>query len=410
MKGDSTAKALAGIRVMEFAVFAAGPLVGKHLAEHGAEVIRVESRQSLDGFRVHYPPFKDNRPGIERGGSYALFNDQVLNVTLDLKNPKAVLLAHQLISRSDIVIENFAQGVMPRLGLGYNTLREIKPDIIVLSSCNQGQSGRRAAQRGFGSQLTSMSGFTHLTGYGKGQPPMLLFGPYVDFVAVGFGLIAVLAALDYRRRTGKGQHIDLSQYESGIQFIAPVLLDAQVNRRIHHPHGNRDPHAVPHGAYRCKGEDQWCVIAVFNDEEWHAFCRASEHPALEADSRFATHDARKAHEDELDRLIAEWTCHLAAGDIMKRLQAAGVRAGIVQSVEDLFSCPQLVHRQQWRKLDHPEFGSYEYEAPPFILSETPADLSRRSPLLGEHNDYVFGEVAGLSRDEIQKLKEEGVIA
>ena len=141
-----------------------------------------------------------------------------------------------------------------------------------------------------------------------------------------------------------------------------------------------------------------------------AFCRASDHPALAADSRFATHDARKAHEDELDRLIAEWTGHLAAGDIMKRLQAAGVRAGIVQSVEDLFSCPQLVHRRQWRKLDHPEFGSYEYEAPPFILSETPADLSRRSPLLGEHNDYVFGEVAGLSRDEIQKLKEEGVIA
>jgi len=410
LRGESTAKALAGLRVVEFAVFAAGPLVGKHLAEHGAEVIRVESRQSLDGFRVHYPPFKDNRPGIERGGSYALFNDQVLNVTLDLKNPKAVVLARQLISKSEIVIENFAQGVMSRLGLEYNTLREIKPDIIVLSSCNQGQTGRRAAQRGFGSQLTSMSGFTHLTGYGKDQPPMLLFGPYVDFVAVGFGLIAVLAALDFRRRTGKGQHIDLSQYESGIQFITPVLLDAQANGRVHHPQGNRDPHAVPHGVYRSKGEDQWCVIAVFNDEEWHAFCRASEHHGWAADARFATHDARKVHEEVLDRLIDEWTCHLPARDIMERLQSAGVRAGIVQSVADLFSCPQLVHRQQWRKLDHPEFGSYEYEAPPFILSETPADLSRRSPLLGEHNDYVFGEVAGLSRDEIQKLKEEGVIA
>jgi crotonobetainyl-CoA:carnitine CoA-transferase CaiB-like acyl-CoA transferase len=394
---------------VEFAVFAAGPLVGKHLGEHGAEVIRVESRQSLDGFRVHYPPFKDNRPGIERGGSYALFNDQVLNVTLDLKNPKAVLLARQLVSRSDIVIENFAQGVMSRLGLGYNALCEVKPDIVVLSSCNQGQTGRRAAQRGFGSQLTSMSGFTHLTGYGRGQPPMLLFGPYVDFVAVGFGLIAVLAALDYRRRTGKGQHIDLSQYESGIQFITPMLLDAQLNGRVHHPQGNRDAHAVPHGAYRCQGEDQWCVIAVFNDEEWHAFCRASGHSVWAADSRFATHDARKVHEDELDRLIGEWSCHLPAGDIMNRLQSAGVRAGIVQSVEDLFSCPQLAHREQWRSLDHPEFGSFEYEAPPFILSETPADLSRRSPLLGEHNDYVFGEVAGLSRDEIQKLKQEGVI-
>jgi len=406
----SIPKALGGLRVVEFAVFAAGPLVGKHLAEHGAEVIRVESGQSLDGFRVHYPPFKDNRPGIERGGSYALFNDQVLNVTLDLKHRKAVELAEQLISKSDIVIENFACGVMSRLGLGYNAIRQIKPDIIVLSSCNQGQTGRRAAQRGFGSQLTSMSGFTHLTGYGKDQPPMLLFGPYVDFVAVGFGLIAVLAALDFRRRTGQGQHIDLSQYESGIQFITPVLLDAQVNRRVHHPQGNRDPHAAPHGAYPCKGEDQWCVIAIFSDAEWLAFCRASEHPAWASDSRFATHEARKAHEDEIDRLVGEWTSGFAARDIMERLQSAGVRAGAVQSVADLFSCPQLLHRQQWRRLDHPEFGSYEYEAPPFILPETPADLSRRSPLLGEHNDYVFGEITGLSRDEIQKLKEEGVIA
>src|SRR5204862_3668757 len=187
------------------------------------------------GFRVHYPPFKDNKPGLERGGSYALFNDQVLNVTLDLKQPKAVSLAKELVSNSDIVIENVAAGVMDRLGLGYSELRRVKSDLIVLSSCNQGQTGRRATQRGFGSQLTSMSGFTYLTGYGPGEPPMLLYGPYVDFVAVGFGLIAILAALDYRRRTGSGQHIDLSQYEAGIQFITPAVLDAQVKGRVHEP-------------------------------------------------------------------------------------------------------------------------------------------------------------------------------
>lgn len=410
MSGDSRTGALAGLRVVEFAVFAAGPLVGKHLAEHGAEVIRVESVQSLDGFRVHYPPFKDNQAGIERGGSYALFNDQVLNATLDLKKPKAVELARRLVSSCDVVIENFAQGVMGRLGLAYSNLRETKPDIIMLSSCNQGQTGRRAAQRGFGSQLTSMSGFTQLTGYCKDQPPMLLYGPYVDFVAVGFGFVSVLAALDYRRRTGKGQHIDLSQYESGIQFITPALLDAQVNDRVHGPEGNRDPQAAPHGVYPCRGEDQWCAIAVFNDDEWLAFCRASEHPVWATDSRFAGHADRKNHECELDRLIAEWTCRLDARAVMERLQSAGVRAGVVLSVADLFSCPQLAHRQQWRKLDHPELGSYEYEAPPFILSETPAELHRPSPLLGEHNDYVFGEVVGLSREEIQQLKEEGVIA
>ena len=155
--------ALEGLRVVEFAVFAAGPLVGKHLGEHGAEVIRVESQASPDGFRMHYPPFKDNKPGLERGGSYALFIDQVLNVTLDLKQPKAVSLAKELVSKSDIVIENFAAGVMDRLGLGYSDLKAVKPGLIMLSSCNQGQTGRRASQRGFGSQLTSMSGFTHLT-------------------------------------------------------------------------------------------------------------------------------------------------------------------------------------------------------------------------------------------------------
>lgn len=410
MSGQTPKSALAGVRVVEFAVFAAGPVVGKHLGEHGAEVIRVESLQSPDGFRVHYPPFKDDRPGLERGGSYALFNDQKLSVTLDLKKPKAVSLAKQLVSKTDIVIENFAQGVINRLGLGYSALREVKQDIIMLSSCNQGQTGRRATQRGFGSQLTSMGGFTHLTGYGEDEPPMLLYGPYIDFVAVGFGFVAVLAALDYRRRTGKGQHIDLSQCESGIQFVTPVLLDAQLNGRVHWPQGNRDPRAAPHGAYPCKGEDRWCVIAVFNDEEWGAFCRAAERPDWAADSRFSTHARRKAHEDELDRAIAGWSRHFDAHDLMQRLQSAGVRAGVVQNVADLFSCRQLVHRKQWRKLDHSEFGSYEYEAPPFILSETPAELRRPSPCLGEHNGYVFGEVLGLSGGEIQILKDHGVIA
>ena len=402
--------ALAGVRVVEFAVFAAGPVVGKHLGEHGAEVIRVESHAQLDGFRVHYPPFKDDRPGLERGGCYALFNDQVLGVTLNLKQPKAVALAKELVSRSDVVIENFAPGVMDRLGLGYSALREVKQDIVMLSSCNQGQTGRRATQRGFGSQLTSMSGFTHLTGYGEAESPMLLYGPYVDFVAVGFGLIAVLAALDYRRRTGKGQHIDLSQYESGIHFLTPVVLDAQVNQRVHYPAGNRDPRAAPHGVYPCKGDDQWCAIAVFGDEEWRAFALAAEKPEWANDSRFTAHENRKCHEDDLDKTVAGWTRHFDARDLVARLQAAGVRAGQVQSVGDLFSCPQLAHRNQWVKLDHPEFGSYEHEAPPFILSETPAELRRTCPLLGEHNDYVFEKIVGLPPEEIRQLKEEDVIA
>ena len=360
MSADSSKAALEGIRVVEFAVFAAGPLVGKHLGEHGAEVIRVESHAAPDGFRVHYPPFKDNKAGLERGGSYALFNDQVLSVTLDLKQPKAVSLARKLASKADIVIENFAAGVMDRLELGYSELRQAKPDLIMLSSCNQGQTGRRASQRGFGSQLTSMSGFTDLTGYGAGKPPMLLYGPYVDFVAVGFGLIAVLAALDYRQRTGKGQHIDLSQYETGVQFVIPAVLDAQINGRVQEPQANRDPYAAPHGVYPCKGEDEWCAIAIFNDEEWTAFCSVAEKAEWANDERFRTSEGRKANEDDLDRLISDWSIRFEARAIMERLQSVGVCAAIVQSVPDLFSCPQLLHRNQWVKLDHSEFGSYEH--------------------------------------------------
>jgi benzylsuccinate CoA-transferase BbsF subunit len=400
---------LAGIRVVEFAIFAAGPVVGKYMAEHGAEVIRVESTRRPDGFRVHYPPFKDNRPGLNRGGTFAIFNNDVLSVTLDLKNPRGMELAKALVAQADVVIENFTPGVLERLGLDYQALREVNPEIIMLSSCNQGQTGPRATQRGFGSQLTSMSGFTHLTGYGDGQPPMLLYGPYIDFIGGGYGLIAVLAALDFRRRTGQGQHIDLAQLETGLQFIIPALLDVQVNGRTLGPLGNRDPHAAPHGAYPCRGDDARCVIGVFDEAEWRALCEVAGHPEWAADPRFAILAARKAHEDELDRVIGEWTAGFTPQEVMTKLQAAGVQAGMVQTVDDLFSCPQLLHRGQWQALEHSELGSYEYEASPFLLSETPAEIRRSSPCLGEHNDYIFGELLGLSPDEIAQLKAEGVL-
>ncbi|RME43462.1 MAG: CoA transferase [Chloroflexi bacterium] len=401
--------ALAGIRIIEFAVFAAGPVVGKLMAEHGAEVIRVESRTRPDGFRVHYPPFKDNRAGLDRSGTFALFNNDVLSVTINLKTSRGIELAKELVAHADVVIENFAPGVMERLGLHYKALREINPGIIMLSSCNQGQSGPRASQRGFGSQLTSLSGFTHLTRYDDGHSPMLLYGPYIDFIAVGYGLIAVLAALDFRRRTGRGQHIDLSQYEAGIQFVIPALLDFQVNGRVQGSRGNRSSRAAPHNVYPCRGEDAWCAIAVFDQEEWQALCRVIGHPEWISDARFATLEARRRHEDQLDELIAGWTRKFTPQEVMERLQAAGVRAGVVQTIADLFSDPQLAHRQQWRALKHPELGSYEYEAPPFLLSETPARLRRPSPCLGEHNHYVFGELLGLPEDEIQLLIAEGVL-
>ena len=407
MSGGRPASALADLHVVEFGGFAAGPTVGKHLGEHGATVVRVESRSRPDGFRVHYPPYKDNVPGLNRTGTFALFNDSKLGVTLNLKHPRALAVANRLAAWADVLIENFVPGVMARNGLSYEAVRRVNSGVVYLSSCNMGQTGPKAAQRGFGSQLTSQSGFTFLAGEPDGDP-MLLFGPYIDFVAVGFGLVAVLAALDHRRRTGEGQHIDLSQYECGLQFIAPALLEYGVNGRVVTRMGNRSPHAAPHGAYPCRGTDRWCVIAVRSEEEWRAFCAAAGRPAWAADERFATLAARKANESALDALVAEWTARHEARDVMETLQAAGVRAGVVNRLSDLFSDPQLRHRQVWCDLEHPELGRFYYEAPPFILSETPAALYR-SPLLGEHNVAVYRDILGFGDEEIAGLAADGVI-
>ncbi len=407
MSMTDSKQALEGIRVVEFAVFAAGPTVGKHLAEHGATVIHVESRTRPDGFRVHYPPYKDNVPGLNRTGTFALFNDSKLGVTLNLKSPRGVEVAKQLAAWADVLIENFVPGVMERLGLSYGTLREINPSLVYLSSCNMGQTGPKAGQRGFGSQLTSQSGFTYLAGY-PGGDPMLLYGPYIDFVAVGFGLISVLAALDHRRRTGRGQYIDLSQYEAGLQFIIPALLDYEMTGRIMTRSGNRDPNAAPHNAYPCRGDDRWCAIAVFNDDEWHALVQIAGHPEWADDPRFATLAARKQNEDELDRVVGAWTSQYEPREVMEKLQAAGVAAGVVNTLGDLFCNPQLKHRNIWRELPHAELERFHYEAPPYILSETPAEL-RPSPLLGEHNRKVYGEILGLADSEIERLIAAGVI-
>ncbi|MBI2369808.1 MAG: CoA transferase [Deltaproteobacteria bacterium] len=371
-------QALARIRVVEFAGFAAGPGVTKHLADHGAEVIHVESHTRPDGFRTNYPPYKDNKPGLNRSGLFALCNNNKLGITLNLKAPQGVEIARRLVARADIVLENFTPGTMKRLGLDYDTLRQVKPDLIMISTCNQGQTGPLAHHPGFGTHLSSLGGFTNLIGYPDG-PPMILYGPYIDFIAVNYGVIALLAALDYRRRTGRGQYIDLAQLEAGIHFVAPALLEFAANGRVAHRVGNRHRSAAPHGAYRCRGDDRWVALSVFGDDEWQRLCQVAGHPEWAADPRFATILARKAHEEELDRLIAEWTAAMTAEAVMQRLQAAGVRAGVVKNMRDICEDPQLAHRGVWVEVEHPELGRHFAEAPPWILSRTPGEVRAHRP-------------------------------
>ena len=402
-------QSLKGVKVVEFAAFAAGPAVGKHLADHGATVVHIESRARLDGFRAHYPPYKDNIHGLNRSGLFALINNDKLDITLNLKKaPQATELAKRIVAWSDVVIENFSPGTMARLGLDYQSLKQIKPDLVMLSSSNLGQTGPHAHHAGFGSQLSSLAGFTHLTGYPDGSP-QILYGPYIDYIAVAYGAVAILAALDYKRRTGKGNYIDTAQYETGLQYLAPILLDYKVNGKVAGRNANRDPHASPHGAYPCKGDDRWCVLSVHAESEWIALCGAMGNPGWTGDTKFSSHESRKANEDDLDRRIGEWTIGFTAQEVMEKLQSAGVRAGVVNTMNEVYSDPQLAQRPQWVELEHPEIGTMRYQRPPFLLTKTPPGPSRRDPLLAENNEYFYKDLLGLSQQEYNQLVEAEVI-
>jgi benzylsuccinate CoA-transferase BbsF subunit len=393
--------ALAGLRVVEMGFAAAGPLVGKYLANFGAEVIRLESRLAADVFRTTYPPFKDGVVAPDRAGMFAFYNDGKRSATLNLKHPKGVALARALIGQADVFVESFTPGTVARLGLGADTLRAAHPELIVLSSCNQGQTGPHAFHPGYGSQLSALAGFVQLLGE-PDSTPVLLYGPYIDYIAVGYGAIAVLAALERRARTGAGCTIDLSQYEAGLQFLTPTILEFAANGRIPGRAGNADAVAAPHGVYRCAGADRWVALSVWTDPEWQALC------ALTGISGPPTAAGRRAERAALDQAIEGWTRSRERDDVVTRLRDAGVRAAPVLSIPELFSDPQLTHRGMWPAVTHPAIGPMHVMAPPFRLSATPSVQERPGPTVGADNDHVFGTILGLSPDERRTLQRDGV--
>lgn len=399
--------AFEGLKLVDFCWVAAGPIVGLYLAHHGATVVRIESMRRPDIIRA-VSPYKDNKPGINRSGNWDFFNSGKLGMSLDLSHPRGLEIAKRLVAWGDVVGENFAPGVINRLGLGYDELRKIKPDIIMYSSSNLGQTGPEARQPGYGVHLVSYSGFTYLTGWPdrvSTQP----YGAYTDFIAPRFLLTAVLAAIDYRRRTGKGQYLDISQLEVGVHFIAPVTMDYMVNKRVQTRAGNKCPYAAPHQAYPCQGDDRWCAIGVFNDEEWNALCRVMGNPDWAEKPEFATLLARKRNEDELNERVGEWTRNFTAEELMERLQAVGVPAGVVKNAADVQDDPQLAHRHFFWQLEHPEIGMHNYEGPGFILSKTPTEIKSPSPLMGQHTEYVCREILGMSDEEFIDLLSQGVL-
>ncbi len=390
-------KLLDGIRVVDFTWALSGPISTKHLSDLGAEVIKVETRVRLDIQRTG-----------SQFGSFNQHNTGKLAITINLKMPRGLELMKQLIAKSDIVVENFAGGSMAKMGLGYDVLKEIKPDIIMVSSCMQGQTGPFARHPGIGFRLTALSGFNHITGWPDRQPGWI--GAYTDFIAPRYNILGVMAALEYRNRTGKGMYVDVSQFEAGIQFMGSLLADYYVNKQEVNRMGNESADAAPHNAYRCLGEDRWCAISVFTEQEWASFCEAIGKPALARDARFATLAARKQNELELDRMVTEWTSTRSAEDVMNALQAAGVPAGVLETGEDLMDHdPQLKFRRFFTELEHPEVGKYRTNSGAhFLLSKCDYDVIR-APLLGEHNEYVFKDILGVPADEYDRLVADGVI-
>src|SRR5213593_3555586 len=287
-----TGSALSGVRVVELGWAAAGPLVGKYLANHGAEVIHLESGTVLDPFRSTYPPFV-GEPGPNNAAMFAFYNDGKLGATINLRHPKAAELALGLVAKADVVIESFPAGTLARRGLSHEAMRRARSDIVVLSSCNQGQTGPHAQHPGYGSQLTALAGFNELLGE-RGRAPAILYGPYIDYVAVGYGVIAILAALERRRRTGEGCVIDLSQYEAGLQFMAPALLEHAANGTVPTRDANHDRVAVPHGVYPTPGDDRWVALSVWSDDEWSQFRVALGDPEWSRDPGLATAAGRRA--------------------------------------------------------------------------------------------------------------------
>ncbi|MFC1974120.1 CaiB/BaiF CoA transferase family protein [Chloroflexota bacterium] len=404
-----TRYALEGLKVVDFSWIFTGPIATTFLADNGAEVIKIESATRPDGTRM-LKPFKDGIEGLNRSGIFANYNSGKLSMNLNLRDPRAIELAKKLVARADIVLETFSPGVMKKLGLDYKELRRVKPDIIMTSMTMFGQYGPCSQQPAIGQFLQASSGFVHLLGW-PDRPPALPASPYTDYIAPWFVLMSLMAALDFRHRTGKGQYIDLSMQEASVHFLTPELLDYIVNGRVQNRVGNRHPTAAPHGVYPCKGNDRWCTIAVFNNKEWQILCKLMDNPKWAIDPRFASILGRTQNSECLDRLIAEWTIKYPPEKIMATLQDAGVPAGIVETGEDLVNHdPQLKHRQHFVVLDHPEMGPHLAEKPPFSLSKASSGPQRPAPCFGEHTEYVCHEILGMRDEEFTELVAAGVLS
>lgn len=399
--------ALAGLKILDFTWVFAGPMGVRPLADYGATVVHVESSVRPDILRTNVP-YKDNVPGIERGGGYSNVSAGKLGLTLNLAKPEALDVVRKLVAWADVVVENFSPKAMRNWGLDYASLRRINPGIIMVSTCLNGQTGPEAGLAGFGTMGAMIAGFGELAGW-PDRDPAGPFLAYTDYVSPRYIATAVLAALDHRRRTGEGQWIDLAQAEASIHFIGPAILDYTVNGRVMRRNGNVSAEQAPHGVFPARGDDRWVAIACADEAQWRALCHATGNEGWLSDPRFATFAARQANREALEELIAGWTGEREVDEIEQALQAAGVPAHRASSSADAFADPQLAHRGHFVMLDHPELGPVPLEGSRMLLSRTPAQVRWPGPTLGQHNEPVLREILGLSEDDVTALAVAGAL-
>lgn len=399
---------LEGIRVADFTWVWAGPFCTLQLAHLGAEVIRVETSTRTCVTRL-LPPWAEGEFGPNRSGYFNQYNQGKLSLGLDLKHEEALQVAKDLVAKSDIVCENFAAGVMNRLGLGYEALRAIRPDIIMIALSGYGATGPESEFVSYGPAQVPLSGMSSLTGY-AGWPPMHVGISYGDPNGGLHGAFAVLAALLHRARTGEGQYIDLSQAETTIAVLAEGVLEQSMNGSQPERNGNRDPLMAPHGVFRCAGEERWISLAIRSDAEWKSLARVMGRPELGDDPRFRDLAARKENEDALEAEVGAWTATLNAEDATARLQAARLAAFPCATNRDLATDPHLVSRDFFVNLEHPEVGARQHVGIPWKLHGSPLAVRRPAPCLGQHTRFVLGDVLGYDEGKIARLQEAGVLS
>jgi crotonobetainyl-CoA:carnitine CoA-transferase CaiB-like acyl-CoA transferase len=392
---------LAGVRVLDFMWALAGPLATRTLADYGATVVRVESTRRIDVCRTLTPYLDDEIDG-ENAAVFHTTNAGKRMLTLDPTRPEGREVVLDLVRWADVVTESFTPKAMKGFGLDYEALRRVKPDLIMLSTCLMGQTGPLARFAGFGNLAAAFSGFYELAGW-PDRAPAGPFGAYTDYIAPRYNAAAILAALEHRRRTGEGQHVDLSQAEASLHFLAPAILDFTVNAHCATRDGNRDREMAPHGVYPCAGDDRWIAIAVRDARDWRALCAAMGRPELAEDARFASAEARLARRDELDALVAAWTAQRPMEDAEALLQARAVPASAVQNSPECVRDPQLRHRGHFIPLPHPAKGRTVVEGSRFRLSRTPARIEGPAPAFGLDNQWVLSELLGYDEQRIAEL-------